>query len=30
MASSVLWSSEDVLAGFSAKAHKGQAKFEGK
>jgi len=30
MASSVLWSSDDVLAGFAAKAQKGQAKFEGK
>jgi enoyl-CoA hydratase len=30
MASSVLWSSEDVLAGFAAKARKEQADFEGK
>jgi enoyl-CoA hydratase len=30
MASSVLWSSDDVLAGFAAKAQKGQAEFEGK
>jgi enoyl-CoA hydratase/carnithine racemase len=30
MASSVLWSSDDVLRGFAAKARKEQAEFEGR
>jgi enoyl-CoA hydratase/carnithine racemase len=30
MSSSVLWSSDDLKAGFAAKARKGQAQFEGK